>query len=139
MQRKQYQTAARAALTNYLTACGERPQSAEEIRAGLTAAGHTVGQSTVYRLLGDLCADGTVKKFHAGKEGEGFVYQFVGIHRHCEHHLHLQCVRCGAVRHLECDYNTHLADHLRAEHGFLVDCGRSVLLGLCATCAEVQA
>ena len=139
MQKKHYQTAARSALLAYLATNSEHPQSAEEIRRGLTAQGHAVGQSTVYRLLADLCAGGAVKKYHAGKEGEGFVYAFVGAHRHCEHHLHLQCVRCGAVRHLECDYNTHLSEHLRTEHGFLVDCGRSVLLGLCAACTEAKA
>ena len=139
MSKKQYKTAAKEALVTYLTQNGAHPQSAEAIRAGLAERGHAVGQSTVYRLLGALCADGTVKKYHADKEGEGFVYQYVGSHLQCHRHLHLQCVRCGAVHHLECNYNAQLAEHLRSEHGFVVDCGRSVLLGLCAACAEVQA
>jgi Fur family ferric uptake transcriptional regulator len=139
MQRKSYETAAKRALCGYLTDCTERPQSAEQIRAALIAAGHSVGQSTVYRILGDLCTEGRVKKYRADQSGEGFVYQYVGAHRNCESHLHLQCVRCGALRHLECDYNAQLAKHLLSEHGFALDCGRSVLYGLCAACAGGEA
>ena len=56
------------------------------------------GKSTVYRLLTNMCSDGLLRKYT--KEGsKKSVYQLAGTH--CSHHIHLRCVQCGAVIHLD--------------------------------------
>lgn len=132
--KKQYQTAGRTALLAYLKReTTETPQTADEIYGALMQAAHAPGRSSVYRMLSELAADGTVRKYQA--EGGGSVYQFVGAHADCGGHFHLQCLSCGKVSHLKCDCSAEISLHLMKTHGFLVDSGRSVLYGTCSTCA----
>ena len=132
--KKQYQTAGRTALLAYLKReTTETPQTADEIYGALMQAAHAPGRSSVYRMLGELAADGTVRKYQA--EGGGSVYQFVGAHADCGGHFHLQCLSCGRVSHLKCGCGSEIAAHLQRTHGFVVDQGHSVLYGTCAECA----
>ena len=131
--KKQYQTAGRVALLAYLKAeATETPQTADEIYGALRKTDHTPGRSSVYRMLGELAADGVVRKYQA--KGRGSVYQFVGEHADCGGHLHLQCLSCGRVSHLKCDCSAEISARLMKTHGFLVDSGRSVLYGTCFAC-----
>lgn len=140
MENKRYHTAGRAALVAYLTQhTQEKPQSAEEIYGGLSAATKTPGRSSVYRQLGELAETGEVRRFRTGPAGDGFVYQYVGSGQTCDAHFHLQCLRCGRVEHLHCSFTDTLREHLMAEHGFSVDSGHSVLYGVCALCAGKEA
>lgn len=132
--KKQYQTAGRTALLAYLKReTTETPQTADEIYGALLQAERAPGRSSVYRMLGEFAADGTVRKYQV--EGGGSVYQFVGAHADCGGHLHLQCVSCGKVSHLKCGCSAEISDSLLKTHGFLVDSGRSVLYGTCSMCA----
>ena len=139
-EKKHYQTAGRTALLTYLKKhTSDAPQAAHEIYRGLGGGASTPGRSSVYRMLGDLAQEGLVRRFRAGAESEGYVYQFVGTEGHCEGHLHLQCLACGKIAHLKCACNTEITAHLMKTHGFLVDSGRSVLYGTCAACAASAA
>ena len=134
-EKKQYRTAGRTALLSYLKAhAAEAPRSADEIYRGISALGNAPGRSSVYRMLGELSGNGTVRKSRAA--GEGYVYQLVGEASDCHGHLHLQCVRCGKVSHLKCECSAEITAHLLKTHGFLVDRGQSVLLGTCAACRK---
>ena len=133
--KKQYQTAGRAALLAYLKReTTETPQTADEIYRGVTAMEHAPGRSSVYRMLSDLAADGTVRKYQA--EGGGSVYQFVGEHAACGTHLHVQCLSCGRVSHLKCACGDEITANLMKTHGFVIDRGRSVLFGTCQDCVK---
>ena len=132
--KKQYRTAGLDALLRYLQKnTTGTPQTAGEIWCGVRGNAHAPGQSSVYRLLARLTDAGTVRR---SRVGGAYVYQFVGEHADCSRHLHLQCLTCGRVCHLKCDCNEEISSHLRKTHGFLVDSGRSVLLGTCAVCAQ---
>ena len=141
MEKKHYNTAGRTRLAAYLKgSTALPPQTAEEIYTGLCATRTDVkdtlpGRSSVYRMLSALCETGEVQKFRAGDRENAYVYQYVGCDRHCDNHLHLHCLSCGSVLHLECKCSDELTEHLLATHGFCVDRGRSVLYGTCATCA----
>ena len=142
MNKKHYNTAGRTRLSAYLkqTATGAA-QSAEEIYTGLCKlcganAEDAPGRSSVYRMLAALCDGGEVKKFPAGAGEGGFVYQYVGMQRHCDAHFHLHCTSCGQVTHLECACSQNIFDHLFSTHGFRVDRGRSILYGICELCAK---
>lgn len=135
-KKKHYNTAGRALLTEYLSATARiRPQSAEEIYRGLLLTGHAPGRSSVYRLISAMCEEGQLRRARDGGEG-GFLYQYIGGKHACRNHFHLQCLSCGKVTHLECGCGAAIAAHLKENHGFAVDSGRSVLYGTCAECQK---
>lgn len=142
MNKKHYNTAGRTRLTAYLKQTAQNPpQSAEEIYTGLCKlcaddAEGAPGRSSVYRMLATLSDEGEVKKFPVSTGEGGFVYQYVGTKRHCDAHFHLHCLSCGQVTHLECGCSQNIFDHLFSTHGFRVDQGRSILYGICDTCAK---
>ena len=133
MEKKHYQTKGRTCLLEYLkNEASATARSAEEILAALASDRGAPAQSSGYRMLAELCRSGEVRKFRAEA---GYIYQYVGTGRACEHHFHLQCTVCGEVSHLECACSNEIAEHLSRTHRFSVDRGRSVLYGTCAQCA----
>ena len=91
--------------------------------------------TTVYRYLDKLAGEQRIMKYVADK-GEKAVFQYVDESRHCREHLHLKCVQCGRIYHLDCHFMDEVRAHLMAEHGFTLQCEGSVLYGLCRRCAQ---
>lgn len=136
METKHYHTVGREKLIAYLrTHAADTPRGAQEIFTGLCADGDAPGYSSVYRLLSQLASEGTVRRLRAPAPAKGHLFQYVDAHA-CHAHFHLHCLSCGAVTHLECDCGDEIASHLRREHGFTTDRGRSVFYGTCAACAS---
>ena len=92
------------------------------------------GKSTVYRLVTELYAEGTLRRFPK-TEGRGWLYQYHGAGG-CSGHLHLKCVSCGKLLHLNCGMSEELLEHIEEVHRFKVDNGATVLYGLCADCRK---
>ena len=53
----------------------------------------------------------------------------------CERHLHLKCVRCGRIIHLDCTFMDEISNHILNDHGFVLQCRNSILYGTCRACA----
>jgi Fur family ferric uptake transcriptional regulator len=136
MQKKTYKTCGREALTAFLSQHPDRQFTAEELCQAVNGSTES-GKSSIYRLLGELCAEETVHKFR-DEERKCAVYQYIGKKCDCRTHFHEQCTRCGVIRHLECDDSVRFAAHLLTAHGFSVDCGRSILYGICADCRRAE-
>ena len=134
MKRNQYQTVGRVALSSFLEKHPDRQFTADEIFDALSQDG-AVGKSSVYRLLTEMCADESVRKFRS-EERKCSVYQYVGAHCDCRDHFREKCLRCGKLSHLDCHVSAEFINHLFAEHGFSVDCGQSILYGVCADCRK---
>ena len=136
MEHKHYNTVGRDKLVAFLREhAASTPKSAEEIYEALSACGEAPGYSSVYRLLSRLVEEGEVQRLRAPAPARGYLFQFAAAHA-CHAHFHLHCLCCGAVTHLECACGEEIAAHLRREHGFSTDCGRSVIYGTCAQCAS---
>ena len=90
------------------------------------------GKSTVYRLMTRLVEEGTVKRFVRGHSRQ-FAYQIV-VGEHCHSHLHLKCMGCGKLIHLDEGLSDELLDKVRASSDFAVDEEETVLFGACAAC-----
>ena len=136
MQRKSsYNTRARQEISDFLKQNGTRAVSAAEICQYLKSIGDSVNPTTVYRYLDKLCADKTILKYIAEK-GEKAVYQYSGQGKQCSEHLHLKCVRCGKILHMDCDFMRGFQEHLLEHHGFQLQCEGSVLYGLCSDCQK---
>ena len=94
-----------------------------------------VNITTIYRYLDKLAKDGTVIKYVAEK-GCQAAYQYVEPGRGCEQHLHLKCVKCGKIIHLECHFMEEISHHIEESHGFTLQCKNSILYGICRDCKK---
>ena len=132
-----YKTAGRQRLLDFLQSHPDRQFPVDELTVELNhlhareQAGSS--KSTLYRHLSELCDEGTVRKYRSDTQSS-YVYQYVG-RGECCHHFHLKCLSCGALVHLECTVSEELLAHIQSDHHFRVDSGRSILYGMCETCA----
>ena len=135
---KQYKTEGRERLIAFLSRNPDKHFTAEEICRAVH--GGNAAQSSVYRHLSELCASDVVRKFR-DEETARTHYQYVGETCDCRNHFHAKCLRCGRIEHLDCGDSVEFAAHLLEEHGFSIDCGQSMLYGVCSACraAEVRA
>ena len=133
-----YNTKTRQLILDYLINNRQHAVSASNILAHLEEQGAAPNPTTVYRYLDKLAGEQRVMKYVADK-GEKAVFQYVDEGRHCREHLHLKCVRCGRIYHLDCHFMDEGRGHLMAEHGFTLQCEGSVLYGLCRSCAAKEA
>ena len=133
--RNSFHTQQRCALLAFLSAHADEQFTVEQLLAAM--GDEAPGRSTVYRALDRLVEEGTVRRF-APESGGSAAYQAMDP-GHCDAHLHLKCVRCWLIYHLDCHFIDEVRAHLMAEHGFTLQCEGSVLYGLCSSCAANEA
>lgn len=129
-----YTTRTRQLILDYLVENHRHAVSAADILEHLQTQGAAPNPTTVYRYLDKLTGEQRVMKYVADK-GEKAVFQYVDADRECQQHLHLKCVQCGQIYHLDCGFMEQVRAHLMAEHGFALQCEGSMLYGLCKACA----
>ena len=88
--------------------------------------------STIYRALDRLAEAGMVTHLHVGHGPT--VY-----HLHGDHHGHLVCARCGAVRDVPTAVMRPVARQVARDYGFAVEPSHLALGGLCSDCAAAVA
>ena len=132
---RQYSTAKRRALTDFLKEHSDRQFSVEQITDALAATG--ISRSAVYRNVEKLTEDGVIRRFSA-EEGNCFLYQYVGG-APCLFHLHLKCLVCGNVHHVDCDFNDSISGHFLSHHNFKMNNAKTVIYGTCTECCEKEA
>jgi Fur family ferric uptake transcriptional regulator len=94
------------------------------------------GEATVFRAITSLTEAGLLRKFTVGSgRGECACYQYDSCSGKSEH-IHLKCEGCGQLIHMDCAFMETILAHFLDEHRFSVDCGRTVIYGLCAECRE---
>ncbi|MDR1443593.1 MAG: transcriptional repressor [Treponema sp.] len=96
-------------------------------------AGKGIGQTTIYRRLEKLAAEGLIRKYVLN-DGKSACYQYVDNREACREHFHLVCETCGALIHADCDLLDGLRAHLLLEHDFRLDMLKTVFYGTCGTC-----
>ena len=136
----QYATEQKKILTDFLRAHREESFSVEAIVDGMRAehgTGIVPATSTVYRLMTKLVAEGTVKRFVRGNSRK-FAYQIV-MGEHCDCHLHLKCMGCGRLIHLDESVSDELLDKVKSISDFSVNEEATVLFGSCADCKKDKA
>jgi Fur family ferric uptake transcriptional regulator len=101
--------------------------------AGAEEAGSAISQTTIYRQLEKLLAQGKIRKYLPG-EGEGACYQYAGELQGCREHFHLKCEVCGELIHADCELLDAIDEHLLAEHDFQINAFKTVLYGTCKKC-----
>ena len=101
----------------------------------MSREGLAIGKTTVYRAITRLCESGELRRYAPQESRESAHYQ---LNRCRESHLHIRCVRCGAMEHLHCGEIDLFKEHLSHHHGFSLDEGRTLLYGLCAACQNKE-
>ena len=125
-----YRTEQREALSTYLQANAARQFTIEELAHALAPA---IGKSTVYRLIRELQESGRVRRFQLG-QGRHVVYQYLPTEE-CVSHLHLKCVVCGRMMHLDGAVSAFMTRQILASNRFALDDRLTTLYGRCAACA----
>ena len=125
--RTSYQTQQKTALLEFLQKNAEQQFTIDEI---ISALGEEApGKSTAYRLIKKLCDENLVRRFTRDGTASA-VYQLAGKSC-CAEHLHIKCVDCGLLIHLD----NAACDALAKTTGFEIDDEKSMLYGRCADCA----
>ncbi len=104
----------------------------EDARSKMAEDGADIPSSSFYRIVGNLCKSGVLRRFEAAGV-DNFVYQYADFSDTCRLHFHLKCLNCGTLIHLECDKMNELKDHIYTEHGFTIG-GKGIIYGLCSNC-----
>lgn len=128
-----YATANRKKILEFLKENRNRTLTVADIDVYLKACESEVNITTIYRYLDKLEKEGTLMKYVAEK-GSQATYQYVEAGHNCDEHLHLQCVKCGRVLHLECHFMHEILEHVEKEHGFVMQCKNSIVYGTCKEC-----
>lgn len=137
MARKEYQTKSRKLILQYLIAEKEHTVSVLDIADFLKEEGEQVNISTIYRYLDKLVSEGKAMKYQAEK-GKKAVFQYHEGTEACHKHLHLQCVKCGRMIHLDCGFMDEISGHMMEHHKFRLQCENSILYGMCHSCEKEQ-
>ncbi len=103
--------------------------TAESIHAHLVAAEPGLSLSTVYRTLVVLQDLGVVTHAHFGSGPP--VYHLADR----PPHVHLSCLRCGAVTSVPGELAAGFAEEVGAAVGFRIDPTHSAVYGVCRACA----
>ena len=126
-----YHTQQRKILIDFLQNNPEKVFSIDDILAEIGNEG--ISQSTAYRLITKLVEDGIVKRTINGNN-RSFSYQYINNEK-CEGHLHIKCVDCGKVYHLDSSITAQIKNDIINSTDFEMD-SHTVLLGKCNTCKE---
>lgn len=92
------------------------------------------GKSTVYRLITNLLNEGKVKKFSKADTRKA-AYQII-LGEHCDCHLHLKCLDCGKLLHLDEEVSDKLLCAVMSNSDFTVNEEATVLFGKCGSCKK---
>lgn len=132
MKKKEYKTKSRTLILQYLMEEKEHTISIADINAFLEQQGESTNISTIYRFLDKLVAEGRVMKYQQ-EDGKKAVFQYVE-EESCHQHLHMQCVKCGKMIHLNCGFMQEISTHMMEHHHFRLQCQNSILYGICEVC-----
>ena len=126
MGRKEYKTKSRKLILQYLIEEKKHTLSIYNILDFLKEQEELVNVSTIYRYLDKLVSEGKVMKYQ-NEEGKKAVFQYIEEENTCHQHLHMQCVKCGRVIHLNCGFMEEIKAHMMKHHRCRLQCHNSIL------------
>ena len=132
-----YQTAQKKKLTDFMMKHQEKSFSVEELCAEMEREyinEEIPGKSTVYRLIQQMVEEGTVKRMMK-EHSRKFVYQIAGG-AHCSSHLHMKCMDCGRILHMDDDETLKIMAEVMMKNNFKVDERQTMLIGKCGDCGK---
>ncbi len=135
--KRNYHTRQQEAVAEYFRLNPDVCATADDIYLYFMREKGKIGKATIYRCLDRMVENGEVKRF-LSDGGDGAMYQLIDPANGCDRHFHLKCTSCGRVIHLDCGFMAAFEKHIVGHHGFRVDNTRTIIYGLCETCAAAQ-
>ncbi len=88
-------------------------------------------QSTVYRLVPKMVEEGLLMRVHSER---GHAYRYSDPDS-CPHHMHVECVLCGSMCHLDEETSRKIRRIIEEKTGYSVSLS-SLIRGVCPECAK---
>ena len=129
---RDYNTGQRRSLLAVLEKHCDRQLTAEQITELICNDGGEISLSAVYRNIERLEQEGLVRRSSSG--GKKSVFQYIG--GQCASHLHLQCVSCGLITHLDDEAASVMRRAVSSCGDFDIDERMTVLYGRCGECSR---
>lgn len=134
-EKQNYNTKSRKYILEFLESRKDCTVSAADVVNHLNSNGISVNQATVYRYLNKLSDEHRLLKFSENDNNKA-VYRYIQLEQNCDGHIHIKCLKCGKIMHLECDFMQDIRHHLEEDHGFTLSCEGSILYGVCEDCKK---
>lgn len=129
-EKKQYHTRQKDIIMNFFKSHANECFCAKDIIHNNTIS---VGEATVYRCLAQLTKENKLKKFISDNNSGAF-YQYYSIETCANCHIHLKCLSCGELLHLNCSFMSDIESHMKELHNFSMDSSKTVIYGICDHC-----
>ena len=128
---KTYHTGQRQIMLDFLKINADKQFTIEEIAESISEK-NGLGKSTIYRLMTKFVEEGAVRRFIKGNSRQ-FLYQHLAGD-HCDSHLHLKCIKCNKLIHLDEDTSKEMLLHVLKKSRFEIDESKTILFGECLDC-----
>ena len=128
--RSNYKTVQRKIVMDFLINNKDNFVTADEILKYIEQNGHTVGLTTIYRLLNLLEKNNNLR---VDVKNHTKYYQYVL--KENSNHLFLKCKKCGKSMNLDCKTFENVNNHIKKEHNFNLDYN-TIIYGTCNTCSK---
>ena len=130
-ERMQYNTKKRKAITDFFKIYSETWFTAEQVAVAMDG----IGRSTVYRVITELCEQGTLVKEYSDNKN---CFVFKADKKACHEHFHMKCVSCGKYVHVEDKLAEEMIGKIAGENDFMIDKSKTVLYGTCKECRKKE-
>ena len=128
--RSNYKTVQRKIVMDFLINNKDKFVTADEILKYIEQNGHTVGLTTIYRLLNLLEKNNNLR---VDVKNHTKYYQYVLEEN--SNHLFLKCKKCGKSMNLDCKTFENVNNHIKKEHNFNLDYN-TIIYGTCNNCSK---
>jgi Fur family ferric uptake transcriptional regulator len=120
-------------ILDYMKSLGDSHVTVGQIVRHFENTGDLIGQTTIYRHLERLAAEGKIRKYvlHGDKST---CYQYIDNEAKCREHFHLKCESCGTLIHMDCDFLNRIESHVFNKHNFQINRLKTVFYGTCKKC-----
>ncbi len=136
MKRNEYNTKSKKNIIEFLEKNINTTVTVMDIKKYFDSINLKIDLTTIYRYLDKLVDENIVIKYTSGK-GRNSNYQYLGDKANCIDHIHIQCIKCGQILHLDCEYMEDLSNHINLKHGFNIAYNKSILYGKCSKCRKI--
>lgn len=126
-----YNTKQKNAIMIILKQNKDKMISADSIISDLNLLGESVGKTTLYRFLDELVLTKEIRKYYNNITNK---YEYQLISNNCLSHLHLKCIQCGSVIHLEGLDTSELVKKVEDKYDFFINQEETTILGVCGLC-----
>lgn len=129
-----YMTAQRKLLLDFFENNPDKIFTAYEIYSLLQDK--NISKSAVYRNLIDLEKNKKIKK-QILRDSKEVSYQYISG-TVCQAKIHLQCMRCDKISHMNMQSTDSFVDNIATTDKFIVNKSETVIYGLCRDCTDKE-